>query len=160
MSSALSKVKKTWTKPINYSFHIDCPCNMGAPHTLDLEECLNKNILMCASRRPIDTAGIKTQFQYGESEIYNIPYTDIPNCKLRLSYEGGYESSNQLPLVKSLAVFKPIIKLALTHLVVLSMDTPLFHRNISFWKNCSFKLLSRYPCHFQKVSAPRQLCSL
>ncbi|XP_072036012.1 probable serine/threonine-protein kinase pats1 isoform X2 [Amphiura filiformis] len=68
MSATLKVLQQTYPKPIRYSFHIDCPCNTGVPHTINLEQCLTKDIFMCSGRSRIDTTGIKKQFQCAEGK--------------------------------------------------------------------------------------------
>ena len=63
LSDALDELKTTrTTKPIGYRFCLDCECNTGTPHTIDLEKCLTKDMIICAERCRIDTTGIKERF--------------------------------------------------------------------------------------------------
>ncbi len=68
MTAALQELKQSYPKPVNFNFHIDCPCHEpGVPHTIDLDQCLSKDALICKGRKRINTAGIKKQFQSQDS---------------------------------------------------------------------------------------------
>ena len=57
LEEVVADLKATWARGIEYTFCVQCPCDLMQRHFLSLEDCLKKGIVPCSkglSRVPTD----------------------------------------------------------------------------------------------------------